>query len=190
MAIPLAASMALPPPRPTMTSAPCRMYSRAPCFDLEILRVGGDLVEIDESQPRLEQAVHGLVHPSGLEEPLVADQKNLLPAQAPGTGADLVEKAAAENDLRDLEFAVVDRPVGSRIRFCSFSGFQPTDESRVRSDRRRKHCFSDINIYSNTYARQVKHSFKKRPLTPARPHCENSPRCGSTSPKPMLLRAP
>ena len=76
-------------------------------FDFVVLGIGGHLVEIDKRQPGGEQTFHHLVDPAGLEQALVADQKNLLATQTAGARSDLIEQAPAENDFGDFKFAVL-----------------------------------------------------------------------------------
>ena len=76
-------------------------------FDFVILGIGGHLVKIDKGQAGREQALHHLVDPAGREEPLIADQKDLLATEPAGTDAGLVEEAPTEDDLGDFKFTVM-----------------------------------------------------------------------------------
>ena len=51
--------------------------------------------------------MHGHVYPTGVKNPLIADQKNLVTAETPGAWADLVQKPSAKNDLRHFKFVVM-----------------------------------------------------------------------------------
>ena len=76
-------------------------------LDLVVLGIGGDVVIEDDLQPGLDDEPDRLVDPAGGKQPLVAHEEDLVPAEATGTGADLVQQAPAENDLGYFEFAVV-----------------------------------------------------------------------------------
>jgi hypothetical protein len=57
--------------------------------------------------------MHDLVNPSRIEKSLIADQKNLAPTEAARTGTNLMKKAPAKNNLRDLEFAMMESNIYS-----------------------------------------------------------------------------
>ncbi len=120
-----------------------------PLFHLKVLRVGGDLVEIDKAQAGSHQALHRPIHPAGREQPVIADEENLFPAQPFGASADLVKEATAENDFRHLKLAVmIGQPASNRLFCC-----QVFSQSKISSPLvGGSHCFFVKILNSNSCA--------------------------------------